>query len=99
MFTARKIILLLSVALVASLGLQVQASTAIEQAPEHSVIEQAPEHSALSGRVAKMDDIATTDHLGDGDHNDEDHQDEEHEDEEHEDEDHEEHAEYDEASK
>jgi zinc transporter ZupT len=92
MFTARKIILLLSVALVASLDLQVQASSAIEQAPDIS---------ALSRRVAEIDDIATTDHLDDGDHDDEGHEDEDHDDhddhddEGHEDEDHEEHAEHD----
>jgi zinc transporter ZupT len=66
MFTARKSILLLSVALVASLGLRVQASSAIGQAPDNS---------ALSRRVAEIDDIATTDPLDDGDHDDEDHED------------------------
>jgi zinc transporter ZupT len=98
MFTARKSILLLSVALVASLGLRVvQASSAIEQAPDSS---------ALSRRVTpEIDDIATTDHLDDVDHDDEDyagdgdHDDEDHVDDgDHDDEVHEDHAEHDEAS-
>jgi hypothetical protein len=96
MFTARKSILLLSVALVACLGLRVQASSAIEQAPDNS---------ALRRRVTEIDDIATTDHLDGGDHDDLDHADDgDHDDKDHlddgdhDDEAHEDHAEHDEAS-